>query len=50
MKALLESFRYHTNDWDVYERHLETNRCEASKSNIQKTERKILNPRTRRSD
>lgn len=49
LKALLEPFgisRYYTDDWDAYERHLETGMHEVGKRNTQKIERKNLNFRT----
>ena len=45
LKALLEPFdiaRYYIDDWGAYQRHLETDKREIGKRNMQKIERKNL--------
>ena len=49
LKAHLDPFgisRYYTDDWGVYERHLDAGKHEIGKRNTQKIERKNLNLRT----
>jgi insertion element IS1 protein InsB len=50
LKALLDPFgikRFYTDGWGAYERHLEVQRHEIGKQNMQKIETKHINLRTR---
>ena len=50
LKKLLSPFgitRFYTDDWGAYKRHLNTERHEIGKTNLQKIERKHLTLRTR---
>jgi len=50
LKALLEPFgitRFYTNGWGAYERHLEADKHEVGKHNMQKIESKHTNLRAR---
>jgi len=50
LKKLLSPFgitRFYTDDWGAYKRHLDTEKHEIGKTNLQKIERKHLTLRTR---